>query len=75
VIAAKQFLRLALSGSGQRPRVINEDGHPAYASAIAELKQTANSAGAVAAEPVRWVSEGDPIAQRTFIHTIFGIAA
>jgi len=30
--AAKLFLRLALSGSdGIRPRVINVDGHPAYA--------------------------------------------
>jgi transposase-like protein len=39
--AAKLFLRLALSGtSGVRPRVINVDGHPAYARAIAELKQS-----------------------------------
>ena len=37
--AAKLFLRLALSGTGGiRPRVINVDGHPAYARAIAELK-------------------------------------
>ena len=35
--AAKLFLRLALSGSGgYRPRVINVDGRPAYAHAIAE---------------------------------------
>ena len=40
LIAAKLFLWLALSGGGPRPRVINVDGHPAYASAIAELKQT-----------------------------------
>ncbi len=40
LIAAKLFLRLALSGGGPRPRVINVDGHPAYARAIAELKQT-----------------------------------
>jgi hypothetical protein len=40
LIAAKLFLRLALSGGGPRPRVINVDGHPAYASAVAELKQT-----------------------------------
>ena len=40
LIAAKLFLRLALSGGVPRPRVINVDGHPAYASAIAELKQT-----------------------------------
>jgi transposase, IS6 family len=37
--AAKLFLRLALSGSGRiRPRVINVDGHPAYARAVTELK-------------------------------------
>src|SRR5205085_7986087 len=41
LIAAKMFLRLALSRGGPGPRVINVDGHPAYASAIAELKQTA----------------------------------
>ena len=35
--AAKLFLRLALSGSGgYRPGVINVDGRPAYAHAIAE---------------------------------------
>jgi transposase-like protein len=41
LIAAKLFLRLALSGGSPGPRVINVDGHPAYASAIAELKQSA----------------------------------
>src|SRR5262245_23728671 len=40
LIAAKRFLRLALSGGGPSPRVINVDGHPAYPSAIAELKQS-----------------------------------
>jgi len=40
LIAAKLFLRLALSADGPSPRVINVDGHPAYAGAIAELKQT-----------------------------------
>jgi transposase-like protein len=39
LIAAKGFLRLALSAGQTRPRVINVDGHPAYASAITELKQ------------------------------------
>ena len=39
LIAAKLFLRLALSRGGSRPRVINVDDHPAYATAIAELKQ------------------------------------
>jgi IS6 family transposase len=39
--AAKLILRLALSGSGGvRPRVVNVDGHPAYARALAELKDS-----------------------------------
>ncbi|PWU07398.1 MAG: IS6 family transposase [Terriglobia bacterium] len=38
--AAKLFLRLVLSGTSIRPRVINVDGHPAYARAIAELKES-----------------------------------
>src|SRR5262249_50533662 len=38
LIAAKLFLRLALSGGGRSPRVINVDRHPAYA--IAELRET-----------------------------------
>src|SRR5262249_49544184 len=39
--AAELFLRLALSGAGgMQPRVINVDGHPAYARAIAELKRS-----------------------------------
>jgi transposase-like protein len=40
LIAAKLFLRLALSPGGPPPRVINVDGHPAYASAIPELQQS-----------------------------------
>ena len=41
LIAAKLFLRLALSAHpGIRPRVINADGHPAYARATEELKQS-----------------------------------
>lgn len=40
LIAAKWFLRLALSGGGPLPRVINVDGHPAYASAVGDLKQS-----------------------------------
>jgi hypothetical protein len=40
LIAAKRFLQLAWSGSGPSPRVINVDGHPAYPTAIAELKQS-----------------------------------
>ena len=37
--AANHFLQLALHRSGQSPRVINVDGHPAYATAITELQQ------------------------------------
>jgi IS6 family transposase len=33
LIAATILLRLALSGEGPRPRVINEDGHPAHDTA------------------------------------------
>jgi len=40
LIAAKLFLRLALSAGGPQPRVLNVDGHPAYPIAIAELKQS-----------------------------------
>jgi DDE domain len=40
LIAAKLFLRLALSGGGSPPLVINVDGHPAYPSAVTELKQS-----------------------------------
>jgi len=123
LIAATLFLRLALSRGGPRPRVINVDGHPAYAGAVAELKQTGelgrgcrcrtapylnniieqdhrfikkritSSLGfrsvdgacrtiegyeamhAIRKGQVRWVAKGDPVAQRQFIHTIFGIAA
>jgi IS6 family transposase len=40
-VAAKYFLQLALWRVGHlRPRVINVDGHPAYPSVIAELRQT-----------------------------------
>jgi len=51
LIAAKLFLRLALSSGGPLPRVINVDGHPAYATAIAELKQTVSLVGIAAAGP------------------------
>jgi transposase-like protein len=103
--------------------VIYVDGHPAYASAIAELKQTGElghrcrcrtaaylnnvieqdhrfikkritaslrfrsaegacrtidgyeAMHAIRKGQVRWVAKGDVIAQRDFIHAIFGIAA
>src|ERR1051326_1664804 len=38
--AAKGFLQLALSAAPVRQRVINVDGHAAYATAIAELKDS-----------------------------------
>jgi IS6 family transposase len=123
LIAAKLFLRLALSSGVPRPRVINVDGHPAYATAIADLKQTGElgrrcrcrtapylnniieqdhrfikkritaSLGFRSVEgacrtiegyeamhvirkgQVRWVAKGDAVAQRQFIHSLFGIAA
>jgi len=41
LVAAKQFLQLALHRTGRvRPRVINVDGHPAYATAVEELKES-----------------------------------
>src|SRR5215469_9524980 len=41
MMAAKGFLRLALWQAGQfRPRVINVDRHPAYPSAIEQLKRS-----------------------------------
>ena len=121
LVAAKLFLQLAVSGGVPRPRVIN--GHPAYAIAIADLKQTgelgrrcrcrtapylnniieqdhrfikkriAASLGfrsvegacrtiegyeamhAIRKGQVRWVAKGDAVAQRQFIHAIFGITA
>ena len=123
LIAAKLFLQLALSAGGPPPRVINVDGHPAYPTAIAELKQSGElsqrcrcrtspylnnvieqdhrfikkrvtaSLGFRSAEgasrtieryeamhairkgQVCWVAKDDPVGQRQFIHTIFGLAA
>src|SRR5215469_8422048 len=40
LIAAKLLLQLALSGGGPSPRVINVNGHLAYAGAVADSKQT-----------------------------------
>ena len=123
LIAAKLYLRLAFSTGGSLPRVINVDGHPAYASAITELKESGElgrrcrrrtspylnniieqdhrfikkrilaSLGFRSAEgacrtiegyeamhairkgQIRWVGKGDPVGQRQFVHTIFGVAA
>jgi transposase-like protein len=123
LIAVKLCRRLALSGGRPPPRVINVDGHPAYPTAIAELKPSGElgprcrrrtspylnnvieqdprfikkrvtaSLGFRSAEgacrtiegyeamhamrkgQVRWVTKDDPVGQRQFIHTIFGLAA
>jgi hypothetical protein len=123
VLLQTLFLRLALSGAGPRPRVINADGHPAYAGAVAKLKQSgelgrrcrcrtapylnniieqdhrfikkritaslgfrsvedacrtiegSEAMHAIRKGQVRWVAKGDPIAQRQFIHIIFGVVA
>jgi IS6 family transposase len=104
-------------------RVINLDGHPAYASTTAKLKETGElgrrcrcrtapylnniieqdhrfikkritaslcfrsaegawrtiegyeAMHAIRKGQIRWVAKGDPIAQRQFIRTIFGVAA
>jgi transposase, IS6 family len=40
LVAAKHFLQLALLRTKTRPRVINVDRHPGYASAISELKES-----------------------------------
>ena len=51
--AAKYFLHLALWRTREvRPRVINVDGHPAYARAIAELKSSGELGRRCDADPV-----------------------
>lgn len=40
LVAAKLFFRLAFCGRAVSPRVINVDGHPAYARAVTELKES-----------------------------------
>ena len=55
--AAKLFLRLALSGTGGiRPRVINVDGHPAYARAITELKRSGDVGQRCRCRPSRYLN-------------------
>jgi IS6 family transposase len=58
--AAKLFLRLALSGAdGIRPRVVNVDGHPSYARAIEELKQSGDLGRCCRARPRLLAKPGD----------------
>ena len=55
--AAKLFLRLALSGTGGiRPRVVNVDGHPAYARAIQELKHSGDLGRRCHCRPVPYLN-------------------
>ena len=55
--AAKLFLRLALSGTGGiRPRVVNVDGHPAYARAIQELKHSGDLGRRRQCQPVPYLN-------------------
>jgi len=57
LLAARQFLRLALWRSGaMHPRVINVDGHPAYARAIADLKQSGELGQRCRCRPVAYLN-------------------
>ena len=57
LVAARQFLRLALWKSGvMHPRVINVDGHPAYARAIADLKESGELGQRCRCRPVAYLN-------------------
>ena len=56
LIAAKHFLQLALSRTERRPRVINVDRHPAYASAISELKESGELGGRCRCRPCPYLN-------------------
>jgi transposase, IS6 family len=57
LVAAKQFLRWALWRSDAvRPRVINVDGHPAYARAIADLKESGELGVRCRCRPVAYLN-------------------
>ena len=57
LVAAKQFLRWALwRFDGVRPRVINVDGHAAYARAIADLKETGELGAHCRCRPVAYLN-------------------
>jgi transposase-like protein len=82
LVAAKHFLQLALWHTrAASPRVINVDGHPAYArdrrpEAIRRVgKEVPLPAVAVHEQYRRWLAKNDLLGQVTFIHGIFGIAA
>jgi transposase-like protein len=65
LVAARHFLQLALS---RRPRVINVDGHPAYAAAISELNQSGELGRRCRCRPCPYlnniVEHGPPIYQK-----------
>jgi len=56
LVAARLFLRLALWRSGAHPRVINVDGHPAYARAIADLKESGELGQRCRCRPVAYLN-------------------
>lgn len=56
LVAAKQFLTSALDRSGVRPRIINVDGHPAYAHAVADLKQSGELGRSCRCRPVPYLN-------------------
>ena len=56
IVAAKHFLQLALWRTGIRPRVINVDGHQAYAHAIAALKKAGELGPRCRCRPVPYLN-------------------
>jgi IS6 family transposase len=55
-VAAKHFLQLALWRSAVRPRVINVDGHPAYAHAVSVLKKNGELGPRCRCRPVPYLN-------------------
>ena len=55
-VAAKHFLQLALWRSAVRPRVINVDGHPAYAHAVSVLKKSGELGPRCRCRPVPYLN-------------------
>ena len=56
LVAARLFLRLALGRSGAHPRVINVDGHPAYARAISDLKESGELGQRCRCRPIAYLN-------------------
>lgn len=55
-VAAKHFLQLALWRSAVRPRVINVDGHPAYAHTVSALKKSGELGPRCRCRPVPYLN-------------------